>query len=584
MFIILLHLIQRASLIVILAYLLMTTAPLQKAMLTRYQVRSKLILFLVLGIFAIISNMFGIVVEKGQVLTSPPIWVIPEQGSLANSRVLAISVSGLVGGPLVGLSVGLVTGLFRYLQGGLSPHIYFISSVTIGFLSGLFGRQAIKRQTFPQPFQGFICAATMELLQMVLILVLSHDSQASWNLVKMIIMPMVLVNSIGAGLFLSIIQLNLRQEVSTRAIQTHHVLDLTNATLSYFSAGLTQDSAQTIAQLIYDAVNVSAISITNQEEVLAYIGQGADHHLVGQAVTTDLTLDTLQSGHEHLAHSKAEIGCHQIDCPLTEGIIVPLQNHHETLGTLKFYFTEEIQMTEIEEQLAVGLGRIFSMQLRLGLIQQQKDLLKQAELKSLQAQVNPHFFFNAINTISAIMRFDTEKARRLLLKLSDYFRASLQGNQATLISLAEELKHVQAYLEIEEARFPDRVQVDFEIEEACQDLELPPFTLQILIENAIRHAFPRSDQAQAQIQVKIYQVDEGVRIEVEDNGKGIPANLLSILGQEPITSEKGSGTALYNLSQRIKGLYEMDPAINITSQEHRGSKFSILLPNKRSGR
>ena len=128
--------------------------------------------------------------------------------------------------------------------------------------------------------------------------------------------------------------------------------------------------------------------------------------------------------------------------------------NQEVAGTLKFYFTNEYDNTTSTKQLARGLADIFSSQLELGQAEMQSKLLKDAEIKSLQAQVNPHFFFNAINTISALVRIDSEKARKLLLQLSQFFRSNLQGARNNTITLEKELQQVDAYLALEQARFP----------------------------------------------------------------------------------------------------------------------------------
>ena len=117
----------------------------------------------------------------------------------------------------------------------------------------------------------------------------------------------------------------------------------------------------------------------------------------------------------------------------------------------------------------------------------QSKLLKDAEIKSLQAQVNPHSSFNSINTISALVRIDSEKARKLLLQLSQFFRSNLQGARNNTITL-EELQQVEAYLALEQARFPDRFTIQYHIDSSCAVL-IPPFVIQILVENAIKHAF-----------------------------------------------------------------------------------------------
>ena len=142
-----------------------------------------------------------------------------------------------------------------------------------------------------------------------------------------------------------------------------------------------------------------------------------------------------KTGHLKEAHSKEEIGCNNPNCSLTSAIVIPLMINQEVAGTLKFYFTNEYENTTSTKQLARGLADIFSSQLELGQAEMQSKLLKDAEIKSLQAQVNPHFFFNAINTISALVRIDSEKARKLLLQLSQFFESNLQGARNNTITL-----------------------------------------------------------------------------------------------------------------------------------------------------
>ncbi len=99
----------------------------------------------------------------------------------------------------------------------------------------------------------------------------------------------------------------------------------------------------------------------------------------------------------------------------------------------------------------------------------QSKLLQDAEIKALQAQINPHFLFNAINTVSALCRTDVEKARKLLLQLSVYFRCNLQGARQLLIPLEQELNHVHAYLSLEQARFPNKYEVKMYMEDELKD-------------------------------------------------------------------------------------------------------------------
>lgn len=109
------------------------------------------------------------------------------------------------------------------------------------------------------------------------------------------------------------------------------------------------------------------------------------------------------------ATSKAEIECTHDPCPLHAAIVLPLTSNGKTIGTLKMYFKSPSGLSRVEEELAEGLAMLFSTQLELGEAELQSKLLKDAEIKALQAQVNPHFLFNAINTISALCRTDVEK-------------------------------------------------------------------------------------------------------------------------------------------------------------------------------
>ncbi|MGO4928213.1 LytS/YhcK type 5TM receptor domain-containing protein [Fundicoccus sp. Sow4_F4] len=556
---------ERAALIILLAYILMSNRHLKQLLMTRTQLKSIISLIILFAIFAILSNLFGVMISIEQFSFSSALSSLSDEVVIANTRVLSIGISGLVGGPIVGSAVGLLSGVFRYFQGGTDPHIYLISSIIIGVLSGWIGHYFVQRQRFLTPVQGGLIAIGLEIIQMACIGFLSRNQATGWNLVQVIFVPMAVVNSIGTGLFLSIIINALSQEENLRAIQTHDVLQLTKDIFPYFHSGLNRTNAKEISELILKTMKVSAVSVTNRDEILAFTGVGSDHHTVGSDLVTDLSQRVISSGEMWVAHSRSEIGCICEKCPLEGAIVVPLSNGKEVIGTLKYYFTQEDNLTEVEQQWAEGLGEIFSSQIQLGQTEAQQHLLKQAELRTLQGQVNPHFFFNSINTISAIMRFDPDKARRLLLKLSQYFRASLTGNRQALVTVEDELQQVQAYTEIEEARFPGRFDISYDISEDMLNSLIPPFLIQILVENAIHHAFKdREENNQINISLKRLNDKEAI-FSVSDNGFGIREDILKNLGKETIVSDLGSGTALENLNQRLLGIYGSQSELKFTS-------------------
>jgi two-component system sensor histidine kinase LytS len=417
----------------------------------------------------------------------------------------------------------------------------------------------------------------MEVIQMLFILFFSGSFMDGVMLVRLIALPMILLNSVGTFIFLSILTTTLKQEEQAKAVQTHDVLELAAETLPYFREGLNEHSCQKVARIIQHYTKVSAISMTDNHQILAHVGAGDDHHIPELEVITELSKEVLRTGKMTIAHSKAEVGCSHPDCPLQAAIVIPLLSHQKIVGTLKMYFTDPTHLTHVEEQLAEGLGTIFSSQIELGEAELQSKLLKEAEIKSLQAQVNPHFFFNAINTISALMRKDSEHARRLLLQLSTYFRGNLQGAVQTTIPLEQELDQVSAYLSLEQARFPDRYQVEFDIEAGTDEYYVPPYAIQVLVENTIRHAFGNR-KTNNHVKVVVRKIEKNLIIDVWDNGIGIPEDRRVLLGREPVKSEKGTGTALENLARRIENLYGGDGKFQIENRPTGGSHARLAVP------
>lgn len=569
---------ERVGLIILLAYLLVNLDDFKILLFKREMYQSKLKLIIFFCVFAIISNLTGIEISGHKIMQSNVLTHISNEAAIANTRTLAISVSGLVGGPVVGIMVGLIAGVHRAFQGtGMTGVFYIPSSILIGVLSGFFSRFLTKQNFFPNPFQSGLVSALMEMIQMIFVLFFTGTLAEGFALVKLISVPMVLLNSIGTFIFMSILNSTLSQVEEAKAIQTHDVLELAAKTLPFFRKGLKPDTSQHVAKIIQHYTKVSAISITDKHKILAHVGAGSDHHIPEKDVITELSKEVLLTGKIAIAYSKEEVGCTEKNCPLSAAIVIPLMNRDNISGTLKLYFTDSRDLTELMKSLAEGLGSIFSSQIELGEAEIQTQLLKEAEIKSLQSQVNPHFFFNSINTISALMRKDSEKARELLLQLSQYFRSNLKGAAETLVPLEQEIAQVDAYLILEQTRFPDKYEVTFNIQQDILNISIPPFALQILIENAIKHAFDKRRQDN-QIKVVIYTELDKLNIVVLDNGKGITDDRILQIGQGVLNSEVGSGTALYNLVRRIDNLFGDKGNLSISSLTEGGSQFLISLP------
>lgn len=195
------------------------------------------------------------------------------------------------------------------------------------------------------------------------------------------------------------------------------------------------------------------------------------------------------------------------------------------------------------------------------------------ETAFLQAQIKPHFLYNALNIIAALCRIDGERARTLILDLSRYLRHSFDfSNMDRFIRLEEELDSIRAYVAIEQARFKDKLKVAYEIEGA-DGLLVPPLLLQPLLENAIRHGI-RKGKGTGTVTLRVRRAADHYLLEVEDDGAGMSEEQIRSLLDAASRPESGVGLA--NIRRRLRVLYDTD--LLIESRPGAGTKCTIRLP------
>jgi two-component system sensor histidine kinase LytS len=316
--------------------------------------------------------------------------------------------------------------------------------------------------------------------------------------------------------------------------------------------------------------------MTNQNEILAHIGLGDDHHQPGARIQTTATREVISSG-ELIIRSDKTIHCLYENCKLGAAIIAPLKLRGNTIGTLKFYFRSEENITNVVIELISGLSKLLSNQLEMAEGEKAFQLAKEAEIKALQAQISPHFLFNTLNTIVSLIRIDPVKARKLLVSLSYFLRQNLTGTTATLTTLDQELNHVKAYLSIEETRFINKLKVEYDIDERTLTANLPPLTLQPIVENTIKHGI-RNKENHCLVKIQTSRKDNYTLVRVEDNGTGIDYDRLSLLGKEIMQSETGTGMGLYNVNKRLTMMFGKMSAIHIESEQNQGTRIEFRIP------
>lgn len=572
---------ERAGLLVIVAFLLSRLKAFRRIIDHELGMKEKIILALIFGCFGIVSNYTGVEIHNGMLSQAWGHDNLSDQSAIANTRVMGVGIGGLLGGPIVGIGAGLIAGLHRFTLGGFTALSCSLSTVLAGAVTGILGRTFDIREK-QACLKAVVIGALMETGQMGIILLLAKPFSDALALVKIIAVPMITINGFGTLLFMLIIQTILIEEERTRRAQTHHALYIAQQTLPFFRRGLNVESCREVAKIMLKNTSADAISITDRERVLAHVGAAADHHIPLKSMSTQLTRRVLAKGKVLTAMTREEIQCSHPSCPLQSAIVLPLIANQRIVGTLKLYFTKPRRVNLVEKELAEGLSKLFSMQLALAEAEMERKLLKDAEIKALQAQIHPHFLFNAINTISCLIRTDAKAARKLLIKLGIFFRSNLQGARQRLIPLEKELEHVEAYMALEQARFPERYIIDYDIQPGVKKMLIPPFTLQPLVENTIHHAFAALDKhKKGRVRIRASRRDDFLEIVAEDNGSGIPEQLLGLLGTQTVASDEGTGTALWNIRNRIDAIYGRAASLSIENLPESGAKISIRLPAER---
>jgi len=554
-------LLKHVGLLVAGAFVLLNISPVQELNFKRDSVYHKLFLIFFFGLFGILGTYSGNAIFN----------------SYANLRAMAVIPAGLFGGPVVGLGAGLIAGGHRFLidPWGFSAFPCAIATILEGLIAGLIHLRYTDRSMNWN--LAMLIAFFGESVHMVLVLLLSRPYAQALELVQLIALPMIIGNALGAGLFIHVIKTLYDHREKKDSTQAQRIFDIANNTVRHLRDGLNATSAEATARIIHRRLRVPAVAITDHSRVLVHVGLGNDHHLAGEPILTSSTKKVIQTGNPIFLRKKDAIGCDHPGCPFHSAIIVPLKKGGRIVGTLKFYGSRTAELNRIQFEVARGLTDLLSIQLELEDIQVKDRLLAHAEIKHLQAQINPHFLFNSLNTIASFCRTAPDKARELILDLSLYMRKNLDSSRG-FIRLADELEQINSYVAIETARFGDKVQVNLNVEPGCEEWPIPPLIIQPLVENAIKHGIVAQEKG-GTVSLNIYRNLDMLEVMVTDDGCGIPENVLTTLLDHRELESHAEGIGLRNSNKRLMQIYGPEYAMEITSSAQLGTCISFHIPD-----
>jgi two-component system LytT family sensor kinase len=371
----------------------------------------------------------------------------------------------------------------------------------------------------------------------------------------------------------------LGSEADRATFRTLHTASLASPALR---EGLTERSAERSIKHLRALLGTSAVALTDTGTLLARDGVGQHH----AAQASALAVRTVEHGTTRVA-DRDEVDCGQPGCEIRAAIVSPLAVENRIVGTLQVYAGAA---TAGLVSAADEVARWVSSQLELAELDASRTRLMEAEVRALRAQISPHFIYNSLGAIASFVRTDPERARELLLEFADFTRYSFRRH-GEFTTLAEELRSVERYLLLEQARFGERLKVTLRIAPEVLPVVVPFLCVQPLVENAVRHGL--AGQA-GHILIIARDQDQTAVIEVEDDGAGedperVRRALAGDLVGDPVDDPRAAAetaldsVGLANVDARLRNTFGDDYGLVVETAPGAGTKVTVKVPKFAAG-
>ncbi|RHO04220.1 regulator of cell autolysis [Clostridium sp. AM22-16AC] len=519
----------------------------------------KVLIGVIFGVFCIISDYIGIQVT----------------GALPNARVIGVLSAGFLGGPVSGFITTVIAATHRYLI--FPERISTVACVLSAIIHGLIGSFiGWKKKGNRQYSNTFLLGVTFisEMIHIVLILLLTRPFDAAVEIVKIVIVPMVIINSVGMVIFFNVFKSIFNTEDLKVASKVSQSMRIAERCTPYLGDVETDPkSAGKIIDIIMEEYHCQGAALIDSMKFLALSGAFA------KIILTENNYPRLLSATKTYKTTRIS------RVPIPEDGFYPLYQQNVIISApilldegkvlaLVILVKKNAYSYRADIEFATGLANHFAMQMKIAKMEKQKEELRKAELRTLQSQINPHFLFNSLNTISYFCREKPEKARELLLALSSYFRNMLDDIDY-MVMLDTELEHVKAYTMLEEARFEKRLSIEINADPEALKCCVPNLILQPIVENAVHHGAMQREKGVGKVIVNVKQEEKSTRIDVIDNGPGIDYRIIqSLYGGEKV---EHTGIGMMNVQQRLIAIYGNGHGLQIVSSEE-GTDVRMNIP------
>ncbi len=346
-------------------------------------------------------------------------------------------------------------------------------------------------------------------------------------------------------------------------IATYRTLHIASLAAPALRGGLTESGTARSVKYLRGLLGVPGLAITDRFSTLAWDGIG-DKQREFAVKHAEAALDSGSS--VVLSAEQAR----DVSEMFRSGIAAPLTSDDVVIGALVAYSNlpaGPALMRAVEEVATFTSG-----QLDLAELDRTRARSAEAEVRVLRAQISPHFIFNSLTAIASFVRTDPDRARELLLDFAEFTRYSFRSH-GRYTALAEELRSVEQYLLLEQARFGDRLQVKLRVDPEVLSVRIPFLCIQPLVENAVRHGLESRD---AQGTVSITAIERGPEcwISVEDDGVGNDPQVI----RRRLSGEPGDHVGLANVDERLRQAFGDDHGLVVETAPMAGTKVTMRIP------
>jgi len=558
----LINMINISTTIALASYLVTKLSVFEKAISLKTSQKDQVILGVIFGLISILGTLLGIGYTSD---------------SLMQASIIAPSIAGITAGYLSGLTSGIIGGTYALFTHTLTAKAAFLSCIFSGLWGGFFYHR-LKQKRF-HFLAGLCMGIVCELFWYCTFLLTNNFSSLSVFYTEFFVPSTLISNPVGIGLILLFLHdINMGKELRG-AEYSDSILKIINQSIFKLSGTFQEASAETVVNCIYETAAPGIVGITNFHDIFYERGYIPSSPEKPDFQTPDgLIREMFQKiNPTEISYQLVKLSSREfpnMDRQLNDRFLIasPIIVNRSLFAILYCIIEQDFSISPVT-QLISGIAALIGKRIQQNYIDEQHKLLVEAEYQTLKAQINPHFLFNTLSVINTLTRIDPQEAQQVIMNLASFFRCTLNAKES-IAPLSRELEICSFYLGIQKTRYKDLLLVLIDVSPDCEDILIPSFTIQPLVENSFKHGQTPPD---SQLRLGIWaQIEENkLVIVVQDNGGGFPTEILESLKSNETPA--GFGIGLININRRLKILFGDNYSMLLCNEEN-GAKVELRIP------